>query len=566
MVMYFRCLLTLLLCAPLGAQTVDVVVVGAGAGGLSTALEAARRGAKVAVLDMASVFGGHAVVSEGGILLVDTPLQRSLGIQDSIELARRDMLALGEDNSVEWVDLYLRESKEMHDWLTGMGVQFVRARPMVGNSVPRFHENPKRGFGVVEPIYRACLNEKGIQFHWNVKVERLIVKGGRVAGVEGVSARSGERVRWDGRAVVLATGGFQNNREMVLRNWPADVPKPSRLLLGSGWNSQGSGLVLGREAGAVTSRLDHQWNYPTGLPDPRYPGQERGLNVRNPQSGVWLNVEGKRFTNETAGARDMMLGLTSQKGGNYWLVFDHEGRKTLFMAGTDWGDAEKVDRVILANPEICKRAETLDELAVLTGMPLEAVKASITRYNELVARGVDEDFGRFGPGSKSVWPTPLPVEKPPFYALTMFAVTRKSMGGLAIDLDCRVLDEGGKAIPGLSAVGEVTGMGGINGRAALEGTFLAPSMLQGRRTGKRLGEELRSNPATTSCRTCHAIEKLVTESRPGYTHFERVHGVVIERKYDCKLCHGELDPFRAGAHKINAGGLVSACERCHGGG
>jgi uncharacterized protein len=556
-----------LLCMAVRAQTVDVVVVGAGAGGLCTALEATRRGAKVAVVDMASVFGGHAVVSEGGILLVDTPLQRSLGIQDSIELARRDMLALGEDNSVEWVDLYLRESKEnIHDWLTGMGVQFVRVRPIAGNSVPRFHENPKRGFGVVEPIYRACLNEKGIEFYWNVKVERLIVKEGKVTGVEGVSARSGERVRWDSRAVVLATGGFQSNREIVLRNWPAEVPKPLRLLLGSGWNSQGSGLVMGKEAGAVTTRLDHQWNYAEGLPDPRYPGLDRGLNVRNPTGGVWLNVEGKRFTNETAGERGNILRLTNQTGGRYWLVFDAEGRKRLMMSGTDWGDAEKVDRLILGNPEICKRAQSLEELPAQTGMPAETVKASISRYNELVARGVDEDFGRFGPGSKTVFATPVPVEKPPFYALTMFAVTRKSMGGLAIDLDCRVLDEGGKAIPGLSAVGEVTGMGGINGRAALEGTFLAPSMLQGRRTGKRLGEELGSKPATTSCRTCHAIEKLVTESRPGYTHFERVHRVVIERKYDCKLCHGELDPFRAGAHKINAGGLVSACERCHVGG
>ena len=105
----------------------DIVVIGAGIAGLTTALESARGGANVAVVDIASVFGGHAVVSEGGLSLVDTPLQHRLGVKDSPDLAYHDVTHWGEDANSAWVRLYVDRSRhDIFDWLVDLGV--VRPR------------------------------------------------------------------------------------------------------------------------------------------------------------------------------------------------------------------------------------------------------------------------------------------------------------------------------------------------------------------------------------------------------------------------------------------------------
>src|SRR5450631_3415892 len=112
------------LAAALSGQTPepDVMIVGAGIAGLTTALEAARGGARVAVVDIASVFGGHAIVSEGGLSLVGTPLQAALGSKDSPELAYQDFLKWGEDANAAWVRIYVdRSRRDIYDWMTDLG-------------------------------------------------------------------------------------------------------------------------------------------------------------------------------------------------------------------------------------------------------------------------------------------------------------------------------------------------------------------------------------------------------------------------------------------------------------
>ena len=158
-----------------GAQdaltSTDVLVVGAGISGLSAALEAARGGAAVTVIEMSSVFGGHAVMSEGGVSMVGTPLQHSTGVQDSAELAYKDFMHWGEDVSEEWVRYYVNNSRhEVYDWLRDMGVVFYRLSQPAGNSVPRFHGAQGRGLGLVSPLYRECVRHPNITFAWNTQV------------------------------------------------------------------------------------------------------------------------------------------------------------------------------------------------------------------------------------------------------------------------------------------------------------------------------------------------------------------------------------------------------------
>jgi succinate dehydrogenase/fumarate reductase flavoprotein subunit len=145
-------------------------------------------------------------------------------------------------------------------------------------------------------------------------------------------------------------------------------------------------------------------------------------------------------------------------------------------------------------PGVVVTAGSLDDLASAMRVPVANLRATVSRYNELTVQGVDLDFPAFG--EKTV-PKPRPIDTPPFYAAQFFPLTRKSMGGIDIDTDCRVLDRSGRAIPGLFAVGEVTGFGGINGKAAFEGTFLGPGIYMGRIAGRRIAQTLARTCAAT---------------------------------------------------------------------
>jgi uncharacterized protein len=150
-----------------------------------------------------------------------------------------------------------------------------------------------------------------------------------------------------------------------------------------------------------------------------------------------------------------------------------------------------------------------------------------------------------------------------------------------VDLDCRVLDRSGRPIPGLFAVGEVTGFGGINGKAALEGTFLGPGIYMGRIAGRKISQDLgRRRPpdgnaptapvsaptgfGDSECLKCHDVAKEVQQQRPGYWHYEQSHAKALLRQYACSSCHGDLFPYRARDHRLDRVAIVVSCGACHG--
>ena len=558
-------------------------MVGAGIGGLSAAYEAGRGGARVAVAEMNSVFGGNGVLSEGGLMIVDTPLQREQGLIDSPELAERDILSWGEDADPEWARILARDSRhEIYDWLSGLGVRFFAVRPQAGNHVPRFHENTEKGLGLLRAIYRECARQPGIRFYWNTRIEELTVNEGAVTGALGVNLRNGGRVRFRAGSVVLATGGFQGNEKLVRENWHAGWPQPERLLLGASPNSSGAGLRMGMAAGAATHRLDHQWHYPFGVPDPRLPGENRAVSVRN-LNAIWVNARGERFVNEWKGSRYTVEAVARQQPATYWMVFDKEGVADLRYAGTDWSDSLRANALLLDNPQVTSSAGSWEELAGKAGLPPARLRQTVERYNRMVQEGEDQDFQRFGkqalPPWLQVFPVPAPRElsQPPFYAMQAFPMTRKNMGGLLIDVNCRVLDRGGRIIPGLFAVGEVAGLGGANGKAGLEGTFLGPSLIQGRRAGRYVAGRRKpegprpaeraptpvSDARDTICRTCHALPMSFFAGRSGYRHFTRAHQLASERNLSCRRCHGEVEVLRPWRHRTVDAARTASCDNCH---
>ena len=570
--------MALLASAPgVGGQGPHILVVGAGPGGLATALEGARAGARVTVIDVASVFGGHAVVSERGLSFAGTPLQRSLGITDSPDQMFRDIVALGGDAHEPWARLFAeRGMAEVHDWLVTMGVRFTSVQQLIGNSAPRFHENPRRGFGVVEPLYRASL-DAGVEFLWHVRVTRLLVEGGRVVGVEGHHERTGVVQQWRSPSTVLATGGFQSNLALVKAHWPQDQTPPLRILIGSGVNAQGTGLDLARGAGASLERLDHQWNYPRGIVDPRYPAGDRGLNIVFATRFPWVNGEGRRVYAE------LMSEMMAQPGKRVVLLLDAAGRADFRVSGVDWADRARVE-ALLDNAAITRTASTIDALARMIGVPPDTLAETVARWNALVASGEDTDLGLFsqarGTFASPTGVRPRPIRTSPFHAVEVMPLTRKSMGGVAIDLNCRALDTAHVPIPGLYAVGEVAGFGGLNGRRSIEGAFIAPSMLQGRIAARHIvgalgltrpefpNESQPSTPPASSgtadgCTACHVMDRLLATPRAGYWHFERVHKAVAGRQLTCLQCHADMSPFQPGRHRIDRRAQIDSCGFCH---
>ncbi len=156
------------------------------------------------------------------------------------------------------------------------------------------------------------------------------------------------------------------------------------------------------------------------------------------------------------------------------------------------------------------------------------------------------------------------------------------MGGVAIDLACWVLDPNSRPIPGLYAVGELTGLAQINGKAALEGTFLGPSIVTGRVAAKSALADLGHQSAEISpktpdhrspregslvenqaCLKCHDFSQLVVTSRPGYEHFERLHRLVLEDRRLCVSCHAELVPMDRASHRFDRMAQAENCATCH---
>jgi uncharacterized protein len=544
-------------------QNPDVIVVGAGLAGLSAALEAGRAGAKVLVVDEASIFGGHAIMSGGEVSIVNTPLQRAEHIQDSADLAYQDFLKWGEDNDRGWVRYYVEHSKvEIYDWLTALGVHFHDLSGNWGNTVSRIHLTTGLGLGLVRPVYLECLRHSNISFVWNTEVTSLLTRSGIVAGVRGKSLRTDNAVDYSSKAVILATGGFQSNSALALAHWPSDLPKPPVLLAGSGVNSMGSGLSLATNAGAALSRLDHQWNYISGLPDPRYPGLNRGLSVD--VEGILVNQNGEDFMPKRSASVPERLSIAlHQPNATYWRIFDERAKADFWVSGTDWAKFETIQRVLLDDRSLINQASTLQELAEIAHLPVDALKASVSQHNRESKEGHR-------------------IETPPFYAAQYYPLARKSMGGISIDRQARVLNTSAQPIRGLYAAGEATGEAGINGKRALEGTFLGPAILTGRVAARAVIEDFSirrskqsmpieentaaetvSAAASRECLNCHQMQSMVDNPRRGFWHFERVHKLVLESEQKCQDCHGGMGEPGTVQHRIRLRAEAKTCDVCH---
>jgi predicted oxidoreductase len=309
----------------------DVIVVGGGLAGLVAAAEIVDAGKRVIVVDQEpeQSLGGQAFWSFGGLMFVDSPEQRRLGIHDSRELAMQDWLgAAGFDRAEDewprrWAEAYVDfAAGEKRSWLHAQGMRWF---PVVGwaerggylarghgNSVPRFHITWGTGPSVIEPFVRRVREASSagkISLRFRHRVTGLSKNAGRIDGVEGeiLEASSVERGQQSSRkvtgnftlkaqAVIVTSGGIGANHDLVRRQWPKRMGAPPAQML-SGVPHHVDGLMQGiaASAGGRLINSDRMWHYPEGIDNyaPIWP--KHGIRILSGPSPLWLDATGKRL-------------------------------------------------------------------------------------------------------------------------------------------------------------------------------------------------------------------------------------------------------------------------------
>ena len=469
----------------------DVAIIGAGAAGIAGGIEALDAGAKCIAFEKREEAGGAAAISGGGCCIVGSPVQKAEGIEDSPDLAFADWMAWGGPSADEvWARYYLEHTlHDLYHWAEQYGVKWVDMKPQEGNSVMRWTRAEGNGLGLMRHLIKAY-EDKGGEIIPHVKVDKLTMEDGKAAGFTGTDVQNGDKISVKGDVIILTSGGFNSNIDMVLEVRPE--LKGFKVMEGSGFGSNGDGHKMAEQVGGYLTHMDHVWFYCYSTPDYRDQTGRRGLVCRHIPGYIWVNQQGKRFHNEAlSGGNSMSPAVLAQDPPYCWAIVDTPMKATLEIADPYYRDGDKIVRAkveeLLANSPYIKKADTLEELAQEIDVPSENLIGEISSYNKAISDGLDKEpaFGK-----------PLKMSKPfdtaPYYAIQFFPTARKNFGGIKTDKQCRVLNKHFEPIAGLFAAGEACGMAGghINGRAGLEGTMLGPSLFSGRVAGGWAAESI----------------------------------------------------------------------------
>jgi len=478
----------------------QAIVVGAGIAGTAAALELATAGISFVGIERAAEPGGTARRGGIGTSIAGSPYQRQMGIDDNWELAVADLRAEGNDPDPAWSRFYYRRAvADVYGWFDGLGVTFDRVTRHEGDSAARWHLPLGAGVRVMDAAWQKLAALGGADgWRFGVSVRDLLRDGDKVVGVR-VEDANGKRADMVGGAVLLAVGGFAGNAQMGRRASPR-FAGVERFLAGGNPDSQGELHRIVERHGGLLDKMQDVYAYANATPDYRDPSGVRGVVVRGIRNCIWVNREARRFHDEDLyiTGRSAVDDLLKQPGQTCWVILDEAALPEVMIQdhyqapGTETPH-QTAARHIAHSPHF-RSAGTLDQLAREIAMRPEALAATVADWNGLLRSGaaIDPLTGRRLEALR-------PLGQGRWVAVPFFPMLRKTLGGVATDLKCRVLDVNRKPIPGLFAAGELTGMGGggMAGWRALEGLTAGGSLFSGRIAGRwaaRLARRSRSGP------------------------------------------------------------------------
>ena len=482
----------------------DVVIVGAGGAGMTAAITAAGEGKSVVILESQSMVGGNSVRATGGMNAGKTVYQdenefgESAGVEktlktaaekyadnetitalaktvseqwaayqanptgyfDSVELMELDTMIGGKGiNDPELVETLCANSADAIDWLDEHGITLHNVSSFGGASVKRIHRPVNAEGKTVSvgsymiPLLQENCEKAGVKMMLDTTATEILTDAnGAAVGVKATGA-SGETVTVNAKAVVLASGGFGANLDMVVKY----KPELKGFMTTNAPGIQGQGIEMAEAIGAATVDMDQIQIHPTVEANTAALITE-GLRG---DGAVLINAEGKRFIDEV-GTRDVVSAAEIAQTGSYsWLVVDQA-----------MVDASSVIQGYIKKGYTVTGA-TYEELGKAMGVDAAAFAETMDKWNGYVEAKNDPDFGRTSFAN--------PLNTAPYYAVKVTAGVHHTMGGLKINANTEVLNEKGEVIPGLFAAGEVTG--GVHGANRLGGNAVADFTVFGRIAG-----------------------------------------------------------------------------------
>ena len=483
----------------------DVVVIGAGGAGMTAAMTAADAGQKVVIVESQAMVGGNSARATGGMNAAKTVYQdenefgEAAGVEktlksaadnyadnetitalaatvaeqwaayqanptgyfDSVELMELDTMIGGKGiNDPELVKTLCEGTAPAIDWLDENGITLHNVSSFGGASVKRIHRPVNSDGKVVSvgaymiPLLQENCEKRGIEIVLNTTVDTILTDAnGAAVGVSGTD-KDGNAVVVNAKSVILATGGFGANLDMVTQY----KPELAGFMTTNAAGAQGQGIEMATAIGAGTVDMDQIQIHPTVEANTAALITE-GLRG---DGAILVNANGERFTDEV-GTRDVVSAAEIAQPGSYsWLIVDQA-----------MVDASSVIQGYITKG-YTKTGATYEELAKELDVDPETFANTMNTWNSYVEAKNDPDFGRTSFAS--------PLNNGPYYAIKVTAGVHHTMGGVTINSDTEVLKEDGTTIPGLFAAGEVTG--GVHGANRLGGTAVADFVVFGRIAGE----------------------------------------------------------------------------------
>lgn len=455
------------------ALDADIIIVGAGGAGMIAAMKAFDAGASVLLIEKTSNAGGNTNRASGGVDAAGTALQAAAGIEDSPEQFAKDMLRVGKNNDMELVEYFTSQGQAAIEFCESIGFEFSPTIQIQYTDPPRSHRDAQnRSVGLVlVPLLLKQLETRGIDICYNTRAVELIQNDeGQVTGVKAV-APEGE-VEFRANAVILATGGFEGNQELLAQYAPEYVGYGTT---GQATNT-GDGMLMAEAIGAELINMSAV----SVVNVERRTGTAPGVTVMR-NGGITFNSAG---------------GLTAIDGiledGVYYMVYNQ-----------DTYDSSPTLSTYSVNG-VAYTADTLEELAQILNIDPSAMVASMETYDAAYQKGAYDD-------GTAITANINIAEHGPYYALDYTSAIHYTCGGVRINVDTEVLKADGSAIPGLYAAGEVTG--GLHGSSRYTGSSVTDVIVFGQKAGSVAAEYALSRGHVES--VSYAQSDDVVELAPG---------------------------------------------------
>ena len=440
----------------------DVLIIGTGIAGLSAAMDPVEAGFKTTLVDKLAVFGGESFIACGVMNASCTVLHDAVGLGGNLEetWARFEPKYVDnpEVNDVAFKKaVFLAQTEWVNRVYQDYGAEFQPLEDYMNTGAPTFTMLPKHGIGdmtsVLTPLKNG-LEAKGAQFKLNLCAKHFIIDpDGTVCGVRFTDVEKNRNVDIKAKKIIVATGGFSCNQEMV----SMFIPSQQRLAPLT-VNSMGEGHVMCQEIGGVWDHMDTIANTMSDLAQVTVWGYF-GPNVQ-------VTPQGRRFINEDQ-SHDSPIACAEGEFGYWWTIFDNQLINGSQKWNVEMNMKNSADRLV--GP-----CDTIEDLAVAMDMSVENLVATFDRYNELVDAGEDTDF------KKKLF---LQKLEAPFYAMKHFPFRYKTHGGLKITTDSQLVDAKGDPIANVYMCGSTT---------PDTGSDLAPNAGSGLVTGKAVVASLQA--------------------------------------------------------------------------